>query len=181
MVWIKPNTRVVNFVIGICVHSKNTEMYTLRRTQFIPVSLDKAWEFFSSPANLNEITPDDMQFFILGNVPEKMYPGLFINYKVSPFKGIRMNWTTEITHVRDQEFFVDEQRIGPYKVWHHEHHFKKVNGGVEMTDIVSYLPPYGILGRLVHPLIIAPKLNKIFSFRNERIERIFGTLKKQDA
>jgi len=149
-------------------------MYTIERIQRIPISLEEAWNFFQNPGNLSKITPSEMGFDILSKVPEKMYPGLFINYKVSPLFGIKMNWTTEITYVDAPNYFVDEQRIGPYAIWHHEHHFKKIKGGVEMLDRVNYKVPLGLLGKLAHPLIVKPKLEEIFDFRIQRVEEIFG-------
>jgi len=109
-------------------------MHTLERTQRLPISVEEAWKFFQSPENLAAITPDYMGFNILSETPAKMYPGLFIHYKVSPLLGIKMRWTTEITHVEAPSYFVDEQRVGPYSIWHHEHHFKAIEGGVEMLD-----------------------------------------------
>ncbi|NVK03260.1 MAG: SRPBCC family protein [Flavobacteriia bacterium] len=156
-------------------------MYTLKRTQRIPMSLEEAWKFFSAPANLQKITPKDLGFQILSEVPDEMYEGLFIHYKVSPLFGIKMNWTTEITHVRDKEFFVDEQRVGPYKIWHHEHHFVEIPGGVEMTDIVSYQLPLGILGRIVHPILVKSRLENIFEHRFKTVEEKFGKYEKEQA
>ena len=153
-------------------------MYTIERIQRIPISLEEAWIFFQNPGNLLKITPSEMGFDILSEVPEKMYPGLFINYKVSPLFGIKMNWTTEITYVDAPNYFVDEQRVGPYAIWHHEHHFKEIEGGVEMLDRVNYKVPLGILGKLAHPLIVKPKLEEIFDFRIQRVEEIFGKWEK---
>lgn len=149
-------------------------MYTLERVQKLPVSLQEAWDFFQNPANLATITPDYMGFNILSEVPEEMYPGLFIHYKVSPLLGIKMNWTTEITYVNAPNYFVDEQRVGPYAIWHHEHHFKEVEGGVEIVDRVNYKIPLGILGRLAHPLVVKSKLEEIFDYRVQKVEEIFG-------
>ena len=104
-----------------------------------------------------------------------MYPGLFIEYTVSPLLGIPMTWVTEITHVAEGEYFVDEQRVGPYAIWHHEHFFESIPGGVKMTDVVHYKVPFGILGTLVHPFIVRPKLEQIFSYRWKANERLFGT------
>lgn len=115
-----------------------------------------------------------MGFMVLTEVPDEMYEGLMISYTVRPLLGIPMNWVTEITHVKEGVFFVDEQRKGPYRIWHHEHHFKEVVGGVEMTDIVSYEVPFGILGRLVHPLIVRKKLEEIFEYRFKVVDEIFG-------
>lgn len=148
-------------------------MYQLKRTQFIKTEMAEAWDFFSSPKNLQVITPPYLGFEIQSELPEKMYPGLFISYKVSPVLGIKMNWTTEITHVNEPHFFVDEQRVGPYTIWHHEHHFVQKEGGIEMTDIVSYKLPFGFLGRLVHPFLVAPKLNEIFAFRFKKVDELF--------
>lgn len=149
-------------------------MYTLKRVQKLPISLDEAWKFFSSPANLQEITPEDMGFDIISEVPVEMYEGLFIHYKVSPLFGIKLDWTTEITHIRDREFFVDEQRVGPYSIWHHEHHFKEIEGGVEMMDIVSYQLPLGFLGKMMHPIMVKGRLNNIFDYRFQIVEEKFG-------
>jgi ligand-binding SRPBCC domain-containing protein len=154
-------------------HIKEAAMYQLKSVQTIQTDLNTAWDFFSSPKNLQVITPDYMGFIIQGELPEKMYEGMFISYKVSPFLGIKLDWTTEITHIRELSFFVDEQRVGPYKIWHHEHHFKETSQGIEMTDIVSYLPPFGILGKLVQPVLIAPKLKEIFDFRYRKVEELF--------
>ena len=148
-------------------------MYQLKRTQFIKAEMAEAWNFFSSPKNLQVITPPYLGFQIQGELPEKMYPGLFISYKVSPILGIKLNWTTEITHVNEPHYFVDEQRVGPYTIWHHEHHFLQKEDGIEMTDIVSYKLPFGFLGRLVQPFLVAPKLNEIFAFRFKKVDELF--------
>ncbi len=146
-------------------------MYQLKRTQFIRTDLKTAWDFFSSPGNLKKITPDYMGFDVKTELPDKMYEGLMIEYTVKPLLGIPMNWITEIKTVKELEFFVDEQRKGPYKIWHHEHHFKEVDGGVEMTDIVSYELPLGILGRIMHPFLVQKKLEEIFDFRFKAVEQ----------
>ncbi|HAB35692.1 MAG TPA: hypothetical protein DCE58_03715 [Cryomorphaceae bacterium] len=148
-------------------------MYVLERTQDLPVSLVDAWDFFSSPKNLAKITPKDLGFEVLGTVPEQMYEGLFIHYKVSPLFGIRMKWTTEITHVKEHRYFVDEQRIGPYRIWHHEHFFEETAEGVRMRDVVHYALPFGILGQLVHPWLVKPRLEEIFNFRFKAAEVLF--------
>ncbi|MBT5438199.1 SRPBCC family protein [Crocinitomicaceae bacterium] len=146
-------------------------MYQLKRTQFIKTDLKTAWDFFSSPGNLKKITPEYMGFDVKTDLPDKMYEGLMIEYTVKPLLGIPMNWITEIKTVKELEFFVDEQRKGPYKIWHHEHHFKEVDGGVEMTDIVSYELPLGILGRIMHPFVVQKKLEEIFDFRFKAVEQ----------
>ena len=152
-------------------------MYQLKSTQFIPASIETCWDYFSSPNNLKEITPKNMGFIIKTDLPGKMYEGMMIEYKVTPLLGIPMTWITEIKAVKEGEFFIDEQRKGPYAIWHHEHHFKEVEGGVEMTDIVSYEVPFGILGKLVHPIIVKPKLDQIFNYRTKRVDEIFPNKK----
>ena len=150
-------------------------IYQLVRRQEITAGIEQVWDFISSPGNLKKITPDYMGFDITnGTPPEKMYPGLIIEYKVSPLLGIKTTWVTEITHVKEMEYFVDEQRVGPYKMWHHEHHIETAHGGVLMTDIVSYLPPFGFLGKIANRIIIRRKLEDIFSFRTVALEKIFG-------
>jgi len=148
-------------------------MYQLKRTQFVKTDLATCWDFFSSPNNLNKITPKEMGFDVLTEGVENMYEGLMIEYKVRPLLNIPLRWITEITHVKHQQYFVDEQRKGPYKIWHHEHHFKEVQGGVEMTDIVSYELPFGILGKLAHPLIVKKKLDQIFAYRFKIVDELF--------
>lgn len=149
--------------------------YQFQRTQKIKASIDEVWDFISSPANLKEITPDYMGFDITSKeTPDKMYQGLIISYKVSPLLGIKTTWVTEISQVKDKEYFVDEQRVGPYKLWHHQHIIAPINGGVLMKDIVSYVPPFGFLGVIANKLIIRNKLNEIFNFRTKAIEKRFG-------
>ncbi|MBD3274266.1 MAG: cell division inhibitor [Candidatus Marinimicrobia bacterium] len=152
------------------------KMYRLQTTQNLTVSIDEAWEFFSNPANLQSITPDSLRFKILTDLPQKMYEGLIVQYKVTAFAGIPMNWVTEIKHVQEGALFVDEQRFGPYKFWHHQHHFREIEGGVEMKDIVHYSLPFGVLGRLVHGLLIKQQLNGIFEFRKQMLADKFGEL-----
>jgi ligand-binding SRPBCC domain-containing protein len=152
-------------------------MHTLKTVQNVPISLDEAWEFFSSPKNLAKITPSEMGFIIKTELPEKMYAGMFIQYTVTPLLGIPLTWVTEITQVKEKEFFIDEQRVGPYSIWHHQHFFKEIPGGVECTDIVDYKVPLGFLGKLVHPIIVKPKLNEIFEFRRKKLIELFGEYK----
>jgi ligand-binding SRPBCC domain-containing protein len=148
-------------------------MYQFKRTQLVKTDLHTCWDFFSSPKNLKKITPEYMGFDVLLDIPEKMYPGLMIEYTVKPLFSIPMKWITEITHVEELKYFVDEQRKGPYKIWHHEHHFEVVEGGVLMIDIVSYELPMGFLGRMVHPFIVEKKLKEIFDFRFKVVEEYF--------
>lgn len=149
--------------------------YQFNKQQKINCSIDEIWEFISSPGNLKEITPDYMGFDIMtNNLPEKMYPGMIISYKVSPLLGIKMTWVTEITQVVEKKYFVDEQRVGPYSIWHHQHIIEPIKNGVLMTDIVSYAPPLGFLGALANSLLIKNKLNEIFDYRTQAVEKRYG-------
>jgi len=154
--------------------------YQLIKTQKLPVGISEIWDFISSPANLKEITPKHMGFIVTSNSGEdKMYPGMIITYKVSPFLGIKLNWVTEITHVKDFEYFVDEQRIGPYTMWHHQHKIEAIEDGVLMTDIVTYQPPMGLLGALANSLLIRNQLQQIFDYRTVALEQRFGKFNTQ--
>ena len=149
-------------------------IYSLEVTQFLKISLTEAWDFFSSPGNLSKITPEHMGFEITSETPAKMYTGQIITYKVSPFPGVKTSWVTEIKHVSEGSFFVDEQRFGPYRMWHHEHHFEEKDDGVLMTDHVSYKLPLGFLGRMAHSLFVKKQLTQIFKHRERCLERMFG-------
>ena len=150
-------------------------VYTLHQKIKIPSTIEKVWEFISDPANLKKITPPYMGFDITTKgLPSKMYAGMIIHYQVSPLMGIKTTWVTEITQVSNLNYFIDEQRVGPYKMWHHQHFIEPINGGVLMTDIVDYQPPLGILGAAANFLLIRKKLNEIFDFRTLKIEEYFG-------
>ncbi len=154
-------------------------IYQFRTTQKIPASLDKVWEFISSPRNLKKITPEHMGFQITNEpIAEKMYAGMIIAYKVSPILGIPMDWVTEITQVQDKEYFVDEQRVGPYTIWHHQHRLTPIEDGVLMEDIISYKPPFGILGTIANNILIKGQLKTIFDFRFTAVEKEFGKWKE---
>lgn len=149
--------------------------YQFKKEMKVNASLDALWDFISSPKNLKEITPDYMGFDITSkDLTEKMYPGMIISYRVKPFLGIGTTWVTEITHVKNREYFVDEQRVGPYSIWHHEHIIEEIENGVLMKDIVSYQPPFGFLGRIANGLIIKRKLHEIFKYRSQAIEKKYG-------
>ena len=149
-------------------------IYTLEVKQFLKISLAEAWDFFSSPGNLPKITPPQMGFIITSGTPSEMYPGQIITYKVSPFPGFKTNWVTEITHVSDHSFFVDEQRFGPYRIWHHEHRFEVQDKGVLMTDRVSYKLPFGIFGQIAHSLFVKNQLKQIFEYRIAAMEKKYN-------
>lgn len=152
-----------------------SRVYSFHTTQIIPVSLDAAWDFFSNPANLQAITPADMGFKVVSKYHgDKMYPGQVIEYTVKPLLGIPIYWMTEITHVEDKKYFVDEQRFGPYSLWHHQHHFKETAGSVEMTDIVHYKVPFWILGDIANTILVKKKLKEIFDYRYRVVEERFG-------
>jgi len=147
--------------------------FVLERTQILPVAIDQAWEFFSDPRNLARITPQAMDFRLTSPPRETAYAGQIITYSLRPLLGIAMAWTTEITHLSKPDFFVDEQRFGPYRFWHHQHRFREVEGGVEMNDLVHYLLPHMQFTRLVNRLIVAPRLKRIFDYRRKALEEIF--------
>ncbi|MFZ9386516.1 MAG: SRPBCC family protein [Chitinophagaceae bacterium] len=152
--------------------------HSIKTVQRIPVTLQQAWEFFSNPANLAAITPEDMGFQVISrHHGPVMYPGQLIEYKVKPVLGIPVYWMTEITHVSEKKYFVDEQRFGPYRLWHHQHHFREIPGGVEMTDIVHYRIPFAFIGRLANWLVISKKLDAIFKYRYDKVETLFGAWK----
>lgn len=152
------------------------KIYTLQAKQKLPITIDEAWAFLSNPKNLKVITPDYMGFDILSGSEKPMFAGQIIEYIVTPILGIKTKWVTEITHVVDREYFVDEQRFGPYSLWHHKHFIKEIDGGIEMEDLLHYKLPFGILGQLVHPLLVKPKLDEIFEYRKNKLHELFDTL-----
>ena len=154
-------------------------MYEFRTTQLIHSDLDTVWNFFSSPANLNEITPDDLDFEIISAPVGKMYAGQIIRYKIKPLLNIPMTWVTEISQVKDKEFFIDEQRFGPYKFWHHQHIFKQTDQGVLMTDILHYSLYGGFLGDILNKLFIRKKIQCIFTYRTDVIDNLFKKSKAE--
>lgn len=152
------------------------KIYTIRAKQRLPITIQQAWEFLSEPKNLKVITPDYMGFNILSGADRPMFAGQIIQYLVTPVMGIKTKWVTEITHVKEGSYFVDEQRFGPYALWHHKHFIKEIDGGVEMEDIVDYKLPFGIIGRLAHPWLVKPKLKEIFEYRKSKLEALFGEI-----
>ncbi len=154
-----------------------SKVYSFRTVQSIPLSLDAAWDFFSNPANLATITPASLGFKTISQFHgNRMYAGQVIEYKVSPLLGIPLYWMTEITHVEDKKYFVDEQRHGPYSMWHHQHHFSAVKGGVEMIDIVHYKLPLWFLGNIANSLFVKRQLKQIFDYRFKKVEKLFGVM-----
>ncbi len=151
-------------------------LYTLKRTQKVPITVDEAWEFLSNPRNLTEMTPKDMKFTVLTEIDKPLYAGQIFQYSVSPLPGMKTKWVSEITQVKAKEYFIDVQLEGPYAFWHHQHFIYKIKGGVIMEDIIHYKVPLGWIGQLLHPIIVLPKLKKIFEFRQQKIRDMFGEL-----
>jgi ligand-binding SRPBCC domain-containing protein len=152
-----------------------SKVYFLYSRQKIPATLEQVWTFFSEAKNLLAITPPHLSLKVTNDLyGEKVYAGQVMTYKVKPLLGIPLSWMTEITHVEEEKYFVDEQRKGPYKLWHHQHHFKRIDGGVEMTDLVHYRLPFGLFGSIAHALIVKKELCKIFSYRYQKIIALFG-------
>lgn len=149
-------------------------MPQLYHQQFIPADRATVWAFFATPRNLDELTPPDLRFRILGEVPERMYAGQLIEYRISPLPGVWLRWLTEIRHVREGEYFVDEQRIGPYRLWYHEHLFAPAPGGVVMTDRVTYDVGWGPAGWLAERLWVRRPLDHIFAYRRRCVAARFG-------
>ena len=145
------------------------------RKQIIKSDIGSVWRFMSSPKNLERITPKWMIFKITSkNEDQTMYPGMIISYKVTPLLNIPMKWVTEITHVNKHKYFIDGQKIGPYTLWHHEHKFQETDQGILMTDIITYIPPFKILGKIANIIFIKKRVNKIFDYRHEVLEKIFN-------
>ncbi len=155
--------------------NKHSGIYTLETKQILNVSLEKAWIFFSSPENLQKITPSHMGFEVTSKVDAKAYPGQILTYKIGILPYIKQNWVTEITRVKEQKYFVDEQRFGPYKMWHHEHFFETIaNGKTLMKDKVSYKIPFGFFGHFAHSIFIKKQLTFIFKYRHNTLEKLFN-------
>ncbi|MBK7141281.1 MAG: SRPBCC family protein [bacterium] len=148
--------------------------YQLTRTQTLPISLPEGWRFFSDPRNLKVITPEWLGFEILDDLPHHIYPGMIIRYRVRPLFGLPVTWVTEISQVQEPTLFVDEQRVGPYALWHHQHHFRQVESGIEATDIVTFKLPFGFLGTIAYHLFVKRKLNDIFAYRYQVLQKRFG-------
>lgn len=154
---------------------KHSGIYTLTTEQVLDVSLEKAWSFFSAPQNLEKITPSHMGFQITSEVDKKAYAGQIITYKVGILPGVKSSWVTEITQVKDEQFFIDEQRFGPYKMWHHEHWFEEFSEGKTlMKDKISYKIPFGFLGHIAQSVFIKRQLKNIFEHRYSTLEKLFN-------
>lgn len=154
------------------------KIYHLRHEQFLPITLRESWWFFSNPSNLETITPPRMKFTIRYVSGETLYPGQLISYRIKIFPFYNVNWLTEITAVKEDQYFIDDQRIGPYRFWHHVHRFREVENGVLMTDEVTYALPFGWLGQCAHALLIGGELNRIFDYRRRTLEARFTEERK---
>jgi len=152
------------------------KIYRLNKSISLPITIEECWEFFSNPKNLKIITPNYMGFDIIDLEDTKMYAGQIIKYNVSPILGLNMKWVTEISNVEINKFFVDEQRFGPYKFWHHKHKFEVIDGGIKVIDILDYALPLGFIGKIFEPFLIRPKIEEIFSFREKKLVEIFGKI-----
>jgi len=151
-------------------------MHQFKKKQNIFISVKEAWEFFSQPENLAKITPPNMNFNILSRSDAgEMYPGMIITYKVSPLLNLSVNWVTEISQIKEHKYFIDNQIQGPYKIWHHEHHFKETEIGTEMRDILFYEVKFGVIGQILHKLFIRKRIEEIFNYREVKIKELFGS------
>ena len=150
------------------------KIYSLHKKQKLPITLDIAWNFLCNPANLSKLTPPEMNMKIISGSDRPMYAGQVLQYGVTPLPGFKTKWVSEITQLEIKRYFVDVQLYGPYAFWHHKHFIHEIDGGVEMEDIIDCKVPLGLLGQLIHPIIVKPKLDSIFEYRKEQLESIFG-------
>jgi ligand-binding SRPBCC domain-containing protein len=164
------------------LHFLRMGIYKLKTVQLMASTMEEVWDFISSPENLKEITPGYMGFEIISkDLPGKIFPGMIIAYRIKPLLGIGMKWVTEITEVNDGKNFVDEQKNGPYSFWRHQHFIEKADNGVLMTDIVTYKPPFGLLGNIANWLFIGRQLRDIFEYRRQALEKKFGEYRDQGS
>lgn len=150
-------------------------MFTLQKKQKLPISVEEAWRFLSNPENLKKITPDEMNFDMISKIDREVYAGQVIQHQVTPLLGIKMTWISKIVHVEKYKYFVDEQLSGPYAFWSHKHFVHEIKGGVEMEDIIDYKVPFGIFGKMLHPILVKPKLEETFAYRSKKLIEIFGS------
>ena len=150
------------------------KIYTFSNIQKVPISVDEAWQFLSDSSNLSKMTPEYMNFKKISTDLRPLYAGQIIQYSVTPIFGIPATWVSEITQLHEKKYFVDIQLYGPYAMWHHKHFIREIPGGVEIEDLIDYKLPFGILGQMLHLIVVKPKLNEIFAFRTAKIIEIFG-------
>jgi ligand-binding SRPBCC domain-containing protein len=151
------------------------KIYKKESVQHVNASLEECWTFFSSPKNLQKITPETMGFEITDFDNKSMYAGQIIQYRVSPLLGLKLSWVSEITFVKEKSYFVDEQLSGPYAFWHHKHFFEATENGTKMTDVVHYALPLGFIGRIMNALVVKNKLKDIFEHRRVMVDKMFNT------
>ena len=151
------------------------KIYTLHKKQKLPISIDEAWAFLCNPGNLSKLTPKEMNMKIISGADRPMYAGQVLQYSVTPLPGFKTKWISEITQYKEKEYFIDLQLYGPYAFWHHKHFVHEIDHGVEMEDIIDYKVPFGILGQWLHPFLVKPKLESIFNYRKEQLEKLFGS------
>jgi len=154
------------------------KIYVLSSTQQLPISREEAWDFFSDPNQLESITSDDMSMKPMHDLPKRMYEGMIIHYHIQPIPKFNMKWITEITHIQEGAYFIDEQRFGPFRFWHHQHRLTASKGGVELQDTVHYVMPFSVVGRFAHQLFVRKRLESIFSYRKEQLEAYFGKIER---
>tara|TARA_B100001113_G_scaffold73297_1_gene56863 strand:+ start:51 stop:578 length:528 start_codon:yes stop_codon:yes gene_type:complete len=163
------------YKLSVKILKYKSNIYSLKVKQKINQPIEEVWSFFATPKNLNELTPKNMSFKIISGRSNDFFPGKIISYSVNPFKYWKIKWVTEITHINKNKLFIDEQRFGPYLMWHHEHHFiKNDDGSTTIYDKVIYKIPYGIIGKIAHKLFIRKRLKEIFNFRKKRINELFA-------
>jgi ligand-binding SRPBCC domain-containing protein len=153
---------------------KHSGLYSLHTEQFLPITLDEAWHFFSAPQNLQKLTPSDLDFKITSPKMDAVYQGQMITYNIKIFPIIPTKWVTEITALEERKYFIDEQRFGPYKLWHHQHHFEEVEGGVIMKDIIHFKLPFALLAPIAYKLFVKKKLREIFTFRHAVLDELIS-------
>lgn len=153
---------------------RTLKIYQISRKQLLPVSLEDAWSFFADASNLQRLTPPEMKMEPAEKSPTEIYPGMIAVYKVRPLFRIPITWVTEITQVQSMEYFVDEQRFGPFKFWHHEHRLQQTEEGVEVTDLLYYAMPFSFVGKLIHAKMVRPKLQELFVYRQKQLKNLFG-------
>lgn len=154
------------------------KIYQIDETQRLAIDIEEAWTFFCNAQNLAEITPPSLHFTITNELPECMHIGMIMTYRLRPWPMLSMQWMTEITHLEPPHLFVDEQRLGPYRFWHHKHYFREIEGGTEMRDVIHYVLPFGPLGQAAHVLAVRKRLDHIFTFRRQAMAERFGILPK---
>jgi ligand-binding SRPBCC domain-containing protein len=151
-------------------------VFTIERRQRLKVSREEAYRFISNPALMGGIIPADLGLQVLNHIPDRVYEGLLLHYRLKPLFGVPVHWLGEITYCDEPSRFVDEQRLGPFAFWHHEHRLREIPGGVEMSDLIHYAVPFGPLGSVVNTLVLGPRLRRIFDYRESALARKFGSL-----